>query len=167
MSALDDVVGVDHLGLTFPDLEEAITFYTAAFGARVTFRLGPIDARELPPAGQIDATLARVNVPDARYRLAMMRFSDGSRVELFEYERPPSSWERPPANNDLGGHHLAVRVRNLSTVLPRLVSMGCTAMEGPTRLRAHRDSATDRPAMAVNYVLDPWGNQLELVERED
>lgn len=152
---------IDHVGLTVPDLAAAVEFYTKALGGRVRFRLGPFDSRELSPDGG-DWTQDHVAVPDALYNIAMMGFGDGPLIELFEYLRPEGN-RVPPRNNDAGGHHIAFVVSDLAAALAQVVAHGGTAQAGPIDVPAGEDSNGSWPAFSVNYVVDPWGNQLELL----
>ena len=42
------VEGMDHVGMTIPNLDEAVAFYSTLLNAKEIFRLGPFDAREFP-----------------------------------------------------------------------------------------------------------------------
>jgi len=152
---------IDHLGLTVPDLEAAVEFYTAALGGRLLYRLGPFDSRELSEGG-VDWTEAHVAVPDARYDIAMLGFADGPLIEFFEYVRPEGRGAAP-RNNDVGGHHIAFAVTDLAVAVAQVVANGGIAQAGPIVVPAGADDSGSWPAIEVNYVLDPWGNQLELV----
>jgi len=164
-SPASKVKQIDHLGLTLPDLEAGVRFYQDALGGRVLFRLGPFDSRELSGEGQ-DWTGEFVGVPDAYYDIAMMGFGDGPMLELFEYSRPVGSTQ-PPRNNDVGGHHIAFTVSDLEEALAAVVAAGGTALTGPIVVPAGGSDAETWPAMTVHYILDPWGNQLELVYYPD
>jgi catechol 2,3-dioxygenase-like lactoylglutathione lyase family enzyme len=152
------VMHADHLGLTVPDLDAAVAFYTNAFDARELFRMGPFDAADLPrSADGRDWTETHVNVPDARLRFAVLELAPGLRLELFAYERPADVHTNAPRNCDVGGHHVGLRVEDLETATNVLRGRGVTVLqpividEGPM--------AGTRSA----YVVDPWGNHLELV----
>jgi len=153
--------GMDHVGITIPDLDEAVEFYSTLLGATEIFRLGPFDARDFPVNDGIDWSLAHVNVMDARFTLAMLEYGKGSRLELFQYDRPVNRVDTPPNNSDLGGHHIAFKVGNLDKVLELRDAYSLRFMAGPI-------SITEGPAAGqrIIYVLDPWNNQLELVEYE-
>ena len=152
---------IDHIGLTVPDLDAAVDFYTKALGGRELFRLGPFDSRELSEEGQ-DWTAEHVAVPDALYSVAMVGFADGPLIEFLEYVRPEGS-QVAPRNNDLGGHHIAFEVMDLDAALAQLVANGGSARAGPIVVPAGEDATGSWEAFTVNYVQDPWGNQLELV----
>ncbi len=151
---------VDHVGLTVPDLDAASKFYCDVFGAHELYRLGPFDAAELPRVDDgRDWTEAHINVAGARLTIAMLSVGPNLMLELFQYDRPRPRAEAPPRNCDLGGHHIAFKVENLDAAKTYLAAHGCKVMAGPIMLD-QGPCATTR----VNYVLDPFGNQLELVE---
>lgn len=151
---------VDHIGLTVPDLEAAIGFYAEVLGGHELYRIGPFDAAEMPRMDDgRDWTEAHVNVADARLTIAMLQIGPNLMLELFQYERPADQRRTPPRNCDWGGHHIAFKVADLDAAAAYLAARGCKVMAGPIVLD-QGPCATTR----VNYVLDPWGNQLELVE---
>lgn len=159
--ALPGLEGLDHVGMTVENLDEAVAFYSTLLSATEIFRLGPFDSRELPAVDDKDWSLAFVNVSDARFTLAMLQLPNGSRVELFQYDRPTDRNPTPPKNCDIGGHHIAFKVTDLDEVLARASGLGLRFMAGPIAIE-------EGPAAGqrIIYALDPWGNQLELVEYE-
>jgi catechol 2,3-dioxygenase-like lactoylglutathione lyase family enzyme len=159
MQRVPGLLKADHVAITVPDLEAAVEFYCTAFGAHELYRLGPFDSRELPAgADGKDWTEAHVNVADARLRIAMLQLAPNLKLELFQYDRPADRGKEPPRNCDAGGHHLALGVENLENAVNALVQGGLRVMSGP--IEVPLPSGTLR----VQYFLDPWGNQLELVE---
>ena len=157
--AIPGLRGIDHVGITVPDVEAAVTFYSTLLGAKEVFRLGPFDSRDFPAVDGKDWSLAHVNVADARFTIVMLQLPNGHRLELFQYDRPDDRRKQPPRNCDYGGHHIAFRVDNVSAVIAKGAALGLTFMAGPIVM-------TEGPAagQSINYCLDPWGNQLELVE---
>lgn len=151
---------VDHVSLTVPDMDAAIDFYTRVFGAELAYRMGPFDAAEIPrmESGK-DWTDAHVNVPGARLELAMLKWSDGFGMELFQYDLPADSVKAPPRNCDIGSRHLCVAVDDLDATIAFLKEEGCTPMDGSIDM-------LDGPCEPSRswYVLDPFGNQLEMME---
>lgn len=150
----------DHVAITVPDLEAAVAFYCEVFEGTELFRIGPFDARELPrmPDGR-DWTEAHVNVADARLSLVMLRLAGGLQLELFRYERPDDARTIPVRNCDYGGHHIAFKVENLEAAKEYLAARGLRLMAGPIIIEQGPCAG-----MRVNYFLDPWGNQLEIME---
>ncbi|MFL5349390.1 MAG: VOC family protein [Hyalangium sp.] len=154
---------VDHIGLTVPDLDAAVSFYKDTFGATELFRLGPFDAKDLPRmADGRDWTAAHVNVPGARLSLVMLQLCPNLRLELLRYELPADARTTPPRNCDVGAQHIALKVSNLEVAVEHLRSRGVRVLAGPI-------AVTEGPAagLRVHYFLDPWGTQLELVEYKD
>ncbi|OJX67070.1 MAG: hypothetical protein BGO95_10080 [Micrococcales bacterium 73-13] len=166
MTAAPPLIGaIDHIGLTVPDLEAAIEFYTKALGGRVLYRLGPFDSRAMSE-GDEDWTGTHVAVPDALYNIAFVGFGDGRPIEFFEYLRPAGN-PSAPRNNDVGGHHIAFVVSDIPKAVEQILAHGGTEAAQPILVPAGEDESGAWPGIEVNYVLDPWGNQLELVRYTD
>lgn len=148
----------DHIALTIPDLDAAVAFYTDAFDARELFRMGPFDAADMPRSSDgRDWTDTHVDVPDARLQFAVLELAPGLQLELFAYERPTDARADAPRNCDIGGHHVGLCVDDLEAATSVLRDRGVTVLE---------PIVSDEGPMAGTrsaYVVDPWGNHLELV----
>jgi len=152
--------GLDHVGLTVPDLDAAIEFYARAFGAEVVYRMGPLDTRDMPASADgRDWTAAHIDVAGARLQMALVKAPPNLAVELFEYETPADRRTVPPRNCDAGGHHMNFKVRDLDAAIAHLEAHDCTALAGPI-------TAGDGPlaAMKSRYMRDPFGNYIELTQ---
>ncbi len=153
---------VDHTAITVPNLDDAVAFYSQVIGGTELYRLGPFDNAEIPPMDDGRGwTEAHLNVVGARLTIAMLQVGPNLMLELFQYDKPDDRSTTPPRNCDYGGHHLAFKVTDLEVAKTYLAENGCRVMAGPIVL-------DDGPCagLRVNYFLDPWGNQLELVEYE-
>ena len=159
-SVLPGLMHVDHVALTVPDLDRAVGFYRDILGAVELYRLGPFDAATMPrsPDGT-DWTGAHLRVPGARLQLAMLALGSNLMLELFRYELPGDARRTPPRNCDLGASHIAFKVADMDAALAHLKRAGVETMAGPVAM-------TSGPCagLRINYFLDPFGNQLELVE---
>lgn len=159
---LPGLLHVDHVALTVPDLDAGVAFYRDVIGGVELYRIGPFDAAEMPRAADgRDWTDAHINVAGARLTIAMLQVGPNLMLELFEYAAPADRRTQPPRNCDLGGHHIAFKVRDIEAAAAYLRERGCRVMDGPVPL-------TEGPCagLRIHYFLDPWGNQLELVEYE-
>jgi catechol 2,3-dioxygenase-like lactoylglutathione lyase family enzyme len=152
------VFTVDHVSWTVPDMDAALRFYCDVIGAEELFRMGPLDAAEMPVGDDgRDWMASHVNVPGARLTLAMMRLPGGVGFQLVQYDKPEAEGALP-RNCDRGGHHLGLRVDDVAAAVRYLVSHGCTAMD-PIVI-----DAGPLAGKTNQYLLDPWGHQLEIVD---
>jgi glyoxylase I family protein len=152
-------LAADHVSFTVPDLEAAIAFYADAFGATELFRMGPLDAADIPMGSDgRDWMESHVGVPGAYLTLAMLTLTDGLNLQLVQYDKPADRVTTPPRNCDAGGHHLALRVDDVELAARYLAAKGCTVME---------IIAIDAGPLAGKknlYVRDPFGHSLEIVD---
>jgi len=145
--------GVEHVGFTVPNLEEATRFFVDVIGCEYFYKLGPIE----DSAG--DWMVRHLNVP-ARARVRELRFfrcAFGPNFEIFEYDGDDLN-AVPPRNCDVGGHHLAFYVDDFGIALEHLQKHGLRILGEPT-VRATGPSA----GQTWVYFLSSWGMQLELV----
>jgi len=159
-STLPGFARIDHVSRTVPDLEAAVDFYTAVFGARLLYRMGPFDAADLPAeADGRDWTAAHLDVPGARLEIAMLQLAPNLMLELFQYDKPEDACKTPPRNCDCGGHHLAFKVENLEAACAYLARHGCRILAGPIAMESGPTAGS-----RAQYVVDPWGQYMELME---
>lgn len=148
--------GVDHVGLTVPDLDEAIAFLTAAFGCREVHRIGPFGADDDWMVRHLGVDRA-ARIPE----VATLALGDGARLELFAYEVADQE-PLGPRNSDVGGHHVAFYADDLPAAIARAEAAGGTVMGEPTTM-------TEGPTAGETwvYVRAPWGGQFELITRRE
>ncbi len=152
-TGLPTLRGVEHIGFTVPDLEQATRFFVDIIGCEFAYSLGPIEDIQGHWMSE------HLNVPD-RCRIRELRFfrcGFGPNFEIFEYDGPDRQLT-PPKNSDVGGHHLAFYVDDFAQALDHLSSHGVRLLGSPTVRR-------DGPSAGQTwiYFLAPWGMQLELV----
>jgi muconolactone delta-isomerase len=143
--------GVDHFGVTVPDIEAAAKFFIDVIGCEKFYPLGPIQSES-------DWMHTHLNVhPRAVIRIQFLRCKSGANIELFEYASPDQRQELPK-NSDYGGHHLAIYVDDFDRALEYLRSKGVEILGEPT-VRTAGPSA----GQTWIYFLTPWGMQMEMV----
>jgi len=150
----------DHVSLTVENLDACIKFYTEVLGAKLQYRMGPFDSVEIPPMEDgRDWTEAHINVSGARLEIVMLQLTENLGMELFKYDKPGDAIKSPPRNCDIGSRHLCLEVDDIQNAINYLLEHDCQAMSGPITME-------DGPCPPSKswYVLDPFGNQLELVE---
>jgi catechol 2,3-dioxygenase-like lactoylglutathione lyase family enzyme len=156
VSTLPGLTGLDHIGFTVPDLEQAHQFLTGVIGCEYMYSLGPFRHDDS------DWMLEHLNV-DPRAVMRQLHFyrCGGQAVfEVFEYSAPDQNTVLP-RNSDIGGHHVALYVDDLDAAVEYLHSHGLTVLGEPTASRG--PSAGQRWI----YFLTPWGMQWELVSYPD
>jgi catechol 2,3-dioxygenase-like lactoylglutathione lyase family enzyme len=146
---------VDHVGLTVPDLDQAVGFFVGVLGAEELYRSrrGP-DADFLPLHFGV--------AEDAALELSMLRMPPNLNIELFQWSAAAQETRRP-LPSDAGGHHLAFEVDDVDAAVAALEQV-----EGVTILGHVKQVGEDSPTVAGNrwtYLLSPWGLMIELVDR--
>lgn len=144
---------VDHLGLTVPDLDEAVGFFTAHLDAEVVFRLG----RFIDESGEAPARLGAD--PSASFALAMLRVGDAE-IELLQWwPALESADDGTNAPNRVGAAHLALSVADVAETYERLC-----AVPGVRRLGSPVTFSGDPTDGLTNaFVATPWGLLIELM----
>lgn len=143
----------DHVGITVPNLDEAIDFFTTYLGCDVGWRIGPMSADD-------DWMSTTLNVhPRAVGHIAMLRMGPTFNIELFEYSSPDQV-TTGPKNSDIGGNHVAIYVDDIDAAVEYLRSVpGVEVQNGPNLVAD--GSGVD--GIRFCYFLTPWGYQMELV----
>jgi catechol 2,3-dioxygenase-like lactoylglutathione lyase family enzyme len=152
VSTLPGLTGLDHIGFTVPDLEQAHQFLTGVIGCEYMYILGPFRHDDS------DWMLEHLNV-DPRAVMRQLHFyrCGGQAVfEVFEYSAPDQNTVLP-RNSDIGGHHVALYVDDLDAAVEYLHSHGLTVLGEPTASRGPSEG------QRWIYFLTPWGMQWELV----
>ncbi|POM27650.1 Glyoxalase-like domain protein [Actinomadura rubteroloni] len=133
--------GIDHIGVTVPDLDAATRFFVEAFDAAVLYD-----------------TLRRDDGPDtgrglgapAEVAVRMLALPGGPGIELFAFRTP----RRDPG--DLGRQHIAFYVDDIEAAAARVSRAGGIPLGDP------------RPGgNRFWYARTPWGGTLELLTHAD
>lgn len=145
--------GIQHIGMTVPDLEAATTFLVEGLGAQVAYDgLSPDDD---PREGA--ETERQLGLPRgaAIHRQRFFVIGEGPGLEVFEI----SGEQRPAAGlADFGLNHIALYVDDIQGSLQRLVDAGGTALS-----EVHGNSRyEDTDGNGSVYVKAPWGTLIEL-----
>jgi len=147
------LVGIDHVGLTVPDLAIAAAWFEEKLGFVNPLTFGPF----ADPSGDFMTQLVDVDRAAVVQQIRMLRGGNGPNIELFQYSAPDQdrSFRR---NSDWGGHHLAFYVRHIEKAVEYLQTKAGTKLDGPLTL-------TEGPAagQSINYFGTPFGTNVELI----
>lgn len=151
-SGLPGLTGLDHIGFTVPDLEEAQRFLVDVLGCEYLYSLGPFQ----DPDGGWMAEHLGVHPRTVMCRNHFYRCGGRAVFEVFHYEAPDQRGV-PPRNSDVGGHHVALYVDDLDLAIAHLEKHGVDVMGAPTA------SSGAHLGQRWVYFRAPWGMQFELV----
>jgi catechol 2,3-dioxygenase-like lactoylglutathione lyase family enzyme len=153
------VRGIDHIGVTVPDIDAATAFFVRALGAEVLY--DTLRAEDGPRGGA--ALEHRLGVPEGSEQQAirMLGLPCGPGLELFEFDGPR---QRAPALPcDLGWQHLAVYVDDMDRAFTCIEEAGGSVLSAPGPLPGPEAGPRNR----MSYARTPWGSTLELITYPD
>jgi catechol 2,3-dioxygenase-like lactoylglutathione lyase family enzyme len=151
------LVGMDHVGITVPDINQAIEWYEDVLGAAAPLTFGPF------PAGPFVASVVDVAQTASIDQITMLRIGHSANIELFQYTAPDGQRHDVPKNSDWTGHHVAFYVTDIAPAIEYMVEKGVRRMPaGPFTL-------TQGPAagQTIQYVQTPWGSYVEFISYPD
>lgn len=145
--------GLEHVGITVPDHDEAVAFFQRAFGTEVLYSLtdkrrDALPGEELGPRNGLRKGTAIVAV-------SMLRFHNGANLEVFEIDRPGGI--RETNISDMGISHFSVTVDDIDAAGRDFAAAGGALLDGPYDL-------TDQEAGPGNrgrFGRTPWGLLVE------
>ncbi len=145
--------GTQHLGITVPNVQEAVDFFVDVIGCEAFYSIGPF--------GPFEDNWMTVNLnvnEKAVIKIAtLVRCENGPSLEIFEYTSPDQS-PKPPKNSDIGGHHLAFYVDDMDKAVAYLKEQKVKILGEP-----HTFTSTGMEGLTWVYFMAPWGMQLEIV----
>lgn len=150
-SGLPGLTGLDHIGITVPDLEQATRFLVDVLGCEYMYSLGPFVHADDWMSEHLD-----VDPRAVMKQLHFLRCGGQAIFEVFEYSAPDQS-RTGPRNSDVGGHHVALYVDDLDAAVGYLRSHDVRVLGEPTV------SSGPSTGQRWVYFLAPWGLQFELV----
>jgi catechol 2,3-dioxygenase-like lactoylglutathione lyase family enzyme len=147
------LLGIDHVGITVPNIDVAATWLEQKLGFANPLTFGPFS----DPTGNFMTQLVDVHPRAVVQQIRMLRGGNGPGIELFQYTSPDQDQTRR-MNSDWGGHHIALYVRHIDKGVEYLQAKAGTKLFGPVTL-------TEGPAagQSINYFHDPFGTDVELI----
>jgi catechol 2,3-dioxygenase-like lactoylglutathione lyase family enzyme len=148
------LLGLDHVGITVPDIKLARRWLEKNLGGVTPLRFGPIS----DPAGSLMADLVDVDPRAVIDAINVVRIRNGSNIELFQYSAPDQD-TRFAANSSYAGHHIALYVDDIAKAADSLGKRrGARRLLGPLPV-------TEGPAagQSINYFGTPFGTYAELI----
>jgi lactoylglutathione lyase family protein len=146
-------VTFSHIGVTVPDLEKAVEFYTKALGLYLIMPPTEIKQDESAIGQMCDDVFG---AGWGSFRIAHLSTGDGIGIELFQFpktvpeQRPFEFWRQ-------GLFHFCLQDENLEERLAIIIAHG-----GKQRMKQVRGYYPGEKPYRMIYVEDPFGNVFEL-----
>ena len=147
--------GLQHVGFTVPDMDEAVNFFETVLGASTIMECGSVD---------VDAEFMkrRLGVPEG-YRISdqrVLQVGNSGALELFQYT---GTDEPTPIkhNGEVGAMHIAFEVEDAFVAAERLRLLGVDVLDGPTQI-----DGGPMDGLIWLYFRTPWGQFLEIVSTD-
>jgi catechol 2,3-dioxygenase-like lactoylglutathione lyase family enzyme len=148
MSAPLRLHGVEHLGFTVPDLEQAVSFFVEVLGCEHLYDMGPFSDPEGTWMSDNLDVHPRAEIP----KFSLLRCADGA--------NSPDQVTRWPRMSDYGGTHIAFYVDDMNAALADVRSHGVRVL-GQGKKDGIGPEAGNESTFA--HFLAPWGQLLEFV----
>ena len=151
--AIPGMRGHDHTGITVPNIDEAVDFFTNVIGCKKATSFGPFSDDN----GTFMTDLAGVDSKAVIKQITLMRCGFGSNIELFEYTAPDQR-DLKQKNSDIGAFHIAFYVDDVAAAKAYLEKKGVATRLGPFPI-------TEGPVagQTILYFQAPWGLQFEAI----
>ena len=122
------LLGIDHIGLTVPNIDVAAAWLEQKLGLINPLTFGPFS----DPSGDFMTQLVDVNPRAVVQQIRMLRGGDGPSIELFQYTSPDQD-QTFRRNSDWGGHHIAFYVQRIDKGVEYLQTKAQSKLFGPVR----------------------------------
>ena len=140
--------GHDHTGITVPDMDQAVSFFTDVLGCKAAMTFGPFSGM-----GEV----LNINSQAVVEKITMVRCGAGSNIELFKYSSPDQK-DMTPKNSDIGGMHIALYVDDVQKAKDYLDRKGVRTFKGPIPV-----GQGPAAGETILYFVSPWGLQFEAI----
>jgi catechol 2,3-dioxygenase-like lactoylglutathione lyase family enzyme len=153
VTTVPGLLGIDHVGITVPDVAAAAHWLEDVLGGINPLTFGPFS----DPTGDFMEQLVDVDPRTVLEQIRTVRAGNGPGVELFQYEAPAQDTTFRK-NSDSGGHHIAFYVRHIDKAVQYLQDKGVQKRFGPFAV-----TAGPAAGQSINYFQTPFGTDIELI----
>ncbi|PAF28936.1 VOC family protein [Paenibacillus sp. 7516] len=148
--------GIDHIGITVPDVEQATVFLQQAFGARLVYdNITPQDPPQEGPEAERKLGLR----PGAKAtHIRMLSVGESASIELFQFGNTEQN--DPARASDFGVQHVALYVDQMENAVKRFTEAGGELLSEPSALSGPIEGGEGNQFV---YGRAPWGMLIELI----
>lgn len=151
-----DVRGIEHIGMTVPDVDLAEDFLAKVFGAVRLYSL--VDDAGHAVEGKDVNSINGLDPKACINKLRMLRIANGANVELFEVSG--NTGDGSKNIHERGIHHFSVYCDDLLPVTRRFADAGGELLEGPISLFGREEGAGNE----IRFGRTPWGTLVEMIK---
>ena len=148
--------GMDHIGITIPDIEEATRFLVAAFDAEPIY--DSVKRTDAAVEGDEPESILSLAHGTKITAVRMMKLRVGPGIELFEMKGPEQGQAVRPS--DFGLQHFALYVDDIEAAIARFEKAGGTMFTGPQPLMFPTETGKGN---FFCYGRMPWGTVVEFI----
>ncbi|MEN4758531.1 VOC family protein [Pantoea agglomerans] len=152
----DIIRGMDHVGITVSDIDEATRFFSEAFGAEVIY--DSVSPSDDDVKGEETESILNLFPGTKITTVRMMKLKHGPGLELFEMKGPEQS--QPVRPSDYGLQHFAVYVDDISEAVSLFERAGGKMFTAPQPLMFPTEAGENN---FFCYGRTPWGSVIELI----
>lgn len=146
--------GINHVGLTVPDLQLATEFFQKALDARFVYN-GLTD-NDPPRKGADTERQLGLAAGSMIIRQRLLRIGNGPNLELFEIVSREQ--KQPLSLQDIGWNHISLYVDDMNYAMERVRAAGGCFLSEVHENSRHEDTENN----ASVYFKTPWGSLIEL-----
>lgn len=155
MSREKNILGINHLGLTVPSIDQATKFFKKAFDAKIAY--DGLSKEDPPRTGETTAKQLGMDYSAKIIQQRMLVIGEqGPGLELFQIEA--DSQTKPVGLQDFGINHLSIYVSDIDSALEKANKAGATPLSSVHGNSKYEDSKDNGSV----YVLASWGTLIEL-----
>ena len=144
--------GLQHIGFTVPDMQQAVDFFTRIFGAVTIMECGSVDVDDEFMKRRLGVP-AGCKIKDQR----VLQIGGGGALELFEHAGAGGA-PSIKHNGEVGAMHIAFEVEDAYQAADRMRAAGVDLLEGPTLIEGG-----PMDGLVWLYLRAPWGQYLEVL----
>ena len=159
MEAARVVRGMDHVGLTVPDLEAATAFLVEVLGAEIVYDVVTSDTG--PLKGADNERQLRIPHGSEIIKIRLIRVGNAPTIERFELQH--TNQQAPVVISDYGWNHVCFYVDDIDAAAELFASAGGTLLSPPHSIGGIKNGPGNRGFCGR----PPWGGILEMLSYPD
>lgn len=151
---MNNIKGINHIGLTVLDIEEATRFLKEAFGAKIAY--DALTYKDEPREGAEVERMLGLSKGARIVRQRMIVIGNGPNIEMFEVES--NNQKGPLKLEDLGFNHISLMVDGIEGVLEDARRVGAEPLSETHGNSTYEDSKGSKSV----YLKAPFNALIEL-----